>query len=401
MKILAVSHSCVADVNQQLFVALDQLPEVEVELIVPSNWKSEYSGKTETPTLLPAVEFPIHFMPVAMPGHVSLHFYKYLPVKYLRRFQPDVLLSAQEPWSLSGFQAAWLSRKLNAPFVFQTNQNIFKRYPLPFSWIEDFSYRTAEMALAYSEEARGVMVRKGLKRPSEVVPYATDISLFKKTDSRALRDELGLSDSLVLGYMGRFVPEKGIDTLVEAMRILHKQKSNVNIKALMVGTGPEEEHLRRLIAEAGLQSYFVFTGAVPHLQASDYMNCIDIFVLPSRTTPTWKEQFGRVIIEALACGIPIVGSDSGQIPILIEETGGGLVFAEGNATDLHGKLLRLIDDANQRHQFGRKGCLAVHNTFTYEAVASRLHCLLKSVVTSQVCRSASRPMISMNDKDNQ
>ena len=154
MKVLAMSHSCVADVNQQLFIRLNQLPDTDVELIVPAAWRNDYSGKVEAARKLTGVNFPIHHLPIVVPGNVSLHFYKSLPLSRFRRFGPDVVLSAQEPWSLSGWQALWISRKLNVPFVFQTNQNIHKHYPPPFRWIERQSYRDASVALAYSEEAR-------------------------------------------------------------------------------------------------------------------------------------------------------------------------------------------------------------------------------------------------------
>lgn len=372
MKILVISHSCVTDVNQQQFIALSRLPGVEVLLLMPNVWRSEYTGERHAPTLLPAVTFPICQAPIAIPGNVSLHFYTNLPLKQLKQFGSDVILSTQEPWSLSGLQAVFLAKLLRIPLVFQTNQNIKKSYPPPFSWIEQLSYRTASTALAYSEEARQVMLAKGLKRPSRVVPYGTDISLFQKEPNPILRQSLGVAGKVVLGYMGRIVKEKGLDTLVEAVAALQLKQPSSEIAVLIVGTGDGEAALRAQIESAGLSSCFVFTGAVPHRQAGEYMNCIDIFVLPSRTTPTWKEQFGRVIIEALACGVPVAGSDSGQIPMLIQGTGGGLVFAEGKVEDLAEKLFSLIHYPAQRELLGETGRSAVRTSYTYEAVAQQL-----------------------------
>jgi len=272
-------------------------------------------------------------------------------------------------------QAVFLSRLFHAPLVFQTNQNIRKKYPPPFSWIEQLSYRTCAAALAFSEEARQVMLAKGLKRPSQVVPYGTDLGLFHPHEESLLRETLGLGKRVVLGYMGRLVAEKGLDTLIEAVSLL-RQQPLTEFVVLVVGAGAEESALKRLIEKKGLQDQFVFTGVVPHLEAGSYMSCMDIFVLPSRTTPTWKEQFGRVIIEAMACGIPVAGSDSGQIPILIRETGGGLVFQEGNAEDLAEKLQELVNHPEKRAALGKAGQAAVQNAFTYEAVAKQLYDIL-------------------------
>ncbi len=382
MKVLAISHSCVTDVNQQQFTALNQMPNTEVLLIIPATWRNDYTGALQRPTILPSVSFPVCQLPVAVAGHVSLHFYTRLPLKQLRQFGPDIILSTQEPWSLSGLQAVWLSRILRVPLIFQTNQNILKYYPFPFSWIERISYRTSKVALAYSEEARQVMIRKGLDRPSHVVPYGTDLSLFHPQPNFLLRQKLQLSGKVVLGYIGRLVKEKGLDILVEAVKIICIQKPSQEVAVLIVGTGADEYALKQQIGQAGLEQYFVFTGAVPHRQAGEYMNCIDVFVLPSRTTSSWKEQFGRVIIEAMACGIPVVGSDSGQIPILLQDTRGGLIFREGDADDLAAQLLRLMNDPEERRRLGELGHAAVRHSYTYDAIAQQLFNILKSISTS-------------------
>jgi L-malate glycosyltransferase len=377
MKVLVISHSCVVDVNQQVFVALSRIPGLDVGLLAPANWKSEYTGQTMALTRLPEATFPMFPSPVLSPGHVSLHCYKQLPLKELRGFAPDVILSTQEPWSLSGLQAMYLSATLKAPLVFQTNQNILKRLPAPFSWIEAETYRRAAMAFAYSEEARQVLIRKGFRKPTAVVPYATDTRLFYRREVGSLSKRLGLEDAVVVGYLGRLVPEKGLDTLVEAMAALYRRGNlPVRVMALIVGSGSAEDALKQQVDTVGLGDRFVFTGSVPHSEAPDYMSCLDIFVLPSRTTPTWKEQFGRVIIEALSCGVPVIGSDSGQIPNLIRETGGGLVFPEGDAVKLADALERLVRNPAEKTRLAAAGARVVKEQFTCEAVARQMGELL-------------------------
>ncbi|MBC8103078.1 MAG: glycosyltransferase, partial [Cytophagales bacterium] len=322
MRIAAISHSCVVAVNQQLFVALSRIPGVEaVQLLVPANWRNEYTGADQAPTRLPDVDFPLLQRPVAKPGHVSLHAYRSLPLREWKAFRPDVLYAAQEPWSLANLQAIWLSRKLGAPLVFHTNQNILKRYPLPFSLFEQFAYRNAGAALAYSEDARQVMVTKGLKNPSAVVPYAVELSQFfpreagDSSEAMVLRRSLGIADSdFVVGYLGRFVPDKGLETLVRAAAriVAGTAPGDPPLKVLMVGAGPQEAELRGQIAALDLAEHFVWTGLVAHEKAGDYLRCMEAFALPSVTMPHWKEQFGRVLIEAMACGIPVIGSNSGQ-----------------------------------------------------------------------------------------
>lgn len=367
VKILAVSHSCIVDVNQRLFIELNRLPDTQVELVVPYEWVSEYDGKRFLSAHHPEATFPIHHVPVVKPGHITFHCYPHLPMAAIRRFAPDVIYSTQEPWSLSNLQFLLLAKQLKVPFFFHTNQNLFKNYPPPFRWFEQLAYKTAATALSYSEEARQVMIQKGLKRPSLVIPYATSIEQFQPGQEEALRQELGLTDSLVVGYMGRFVVDKGIDLLVEALTQLP-----LSVKLLLVGSGAEEARLRALAQERGVTERVVFAGAVLHNQADRYMRCLDILVLPSRTMPHWKEQFGRVLIEALACHIPVVGSDSGEIPNVIRDTGGGLVFKEGSVEGLTACLKELVASPERRAELVRMGVSAVHYRYTFEAVARKL-----------------------------
>jgi glycosyltransferase involved in cell wall biosynthesis len=378
VKILVISHSCVIDVNQQVYVDLAALPDTDVRLIVPANWRSEYTGEALEARVLPSVTFPVYRLPVARPGSVNLHFYKKLPMGELRAWKPDVVLASQEPYSLSGGQGLWLARRLGARFAFQTNQNILKKYPPPFSFIESACFRHAAVAMAYSEEARQVMARKGRTENTAVVPYFTDVRLFTpptmgdKDWAREVserREQLGLGGAVVVGYLGRLVPEKGLDILLDALARL---KTKTPVKALLVGTGVAEEALKAQAAALGLTDRVAFAGVVPHAEAGRYMACADILALPSRTTPSWKEQFGRVIIEALACGLPVVGSDSGEIPHLIRATGGGRVFREGDADDLAAKLTELADAPALRAELARVGGAAVRERYTSEAVARQL-----------------------------
>ncbi len=123
----------------------------------------------------------------------------------------------------------------------------------------------------------------------------------------------------------------------------------------------------------------VLTG-VAHEQMAGAYALMDVLVLPSHTTPTWKEQFGRVIVEALSCGVPVVGSDSGEIPWLIELTGGGLVFAEGDAGALAARLTRLREQPALRAELAERGRRACEEHFSLRASTDVLEGLLRGAV---------------------
>jgi len=377
MNVLALSHSCATDVNQQQFVAMNSLPRVNVELMIPDRWISEYTGEPFKPKLLPSVSFPVLRLPVVAAGNVSLHFYSALPKLSDLTNRPDVLLSTQEPWSLSGYQAARLARRFKIPYIFQTNQNILKRYPAPFSNIEQLHYRTASAGVAFSEEARNVLEKKGIQIPTYVVPYGTDTSVFHSGRSTALRQRLGVDNTLVVGYMGRLVPEKALDTFLMAAAKIKDDPDVPPFKLLFVGSGPDLDRLTALAASLSLTERTVFAGPVMHTEASDYLRCMDLFVLPSRTTASWKEQFGRVLIESMACGVPVLGSDSGAIPKVIEDTGGGLVFREDDVADCAAQLSKLLTDTQLRTSLGAQGARRVADRYSFEAVAKQLVTILE------------------------
>ncbi len=380
MKILAVSHACITDVNQQLYVELNKISGNDVTLCVPATWRSEYSTDLIRARVLPDVTFSIERLPVNLPGNINMHFYKSGINRLLTTTKPDVLFIDEEPWSLAAAQWLQLSRKYKVPAVVYTMQNIYKQYPFPFNLLEQRCYKTAQSIPVLNDEARAVLKRKGFQGDAPYLPLGCDLTLFHS--DRTKRAVVPGLTGVVLGYMGRLVPDKGVDTLIEAAAILLSRDPNLDFSLLIVGAGAEEEKLRSL-ANAKLKTgTAMFTGSVPHNQAGDYMRAMDVFVLCSRTRPNWKEQFGRVIVEAMATGTPVVGSNSGEIPVLINLTGGGMIFEEGNASSLADCLISLIQDAGRRAELGETGQRCVRSQFTHTAVAFTLNCILHDAVVN-------------------
>jgi glycosyltransferase involved in cell wall biosynthesis len=110
---------------------------------------------------------------------------------------------------------------------------------------------------------------------------------------------------------------------------------------------------------------------------------MDVLVLPSRTTPRWTEQFGRVLVEALGCGVPVVGADSGEIPWVVGVTRGGVVFPEGDDLVLAEVLDGLRMNPQRREELADEGRRQVMATFSVEAVASAFEGILRTVVGRQ------------------
>ena len=150
--------------------------------------------------------------------------------------------------------------------------------------------------------------------------------LFRPQAQPELRAELGIEpQEFVVGFVGRFVIEKGILTLLKALTPL-KERS---WKVVLLGRGELEAQIREEARRSGILDRLIIINSVPHDQVYRYINVMDTMVLPSETLTAqttltakgWKEQFGHVLIEAMACQVPVVGSDSGEIPHVIQDAG--------------------------------------------------------------------------------
>jgi glycosyltransferase involved in cell wall biosynthesis len=370
LRVLAVSHACAVEMNQWLYAHLARAGGVTLELVAPTHWQSHLRGKIPFQRL-PELSCPVHTLTPTCSGEdfrMHLAFYRGAG-RLVERLRPEWIYLDEEPYSLAALQFVLLARRAGARCVFNTMQNLVKRLPAPFRAIERTVYRHSAGATALTEEVAVVLREKGFRGPVAVVPLAVELSRFRPQPVPDLEAELGLQRP-VIGYIGRLTRAKGVDVLLEAMRRLAEEDRP--FQGLIVGGGPAEAEIRAQVAALGLGSRVRMAPAAPHDVVARYYNCLDVAVVPSRTTPGWKEQFGRVLIEAMACGVPVVGSDSGAIPEVIAAARGGLTFPEGNAGQLATRLRRLLNDPSLRRELGETGRTAVARLYGYEPVAACL-----------------------------
>ncbi len=353
MKLLVVSHACATAVNQAVYAELARQTGWAVDLVVPSNWRDEY-GRRCPVERWPTFAGNLLAVPVVRPGDIIGHFYRARLGRLVRRSDPDAVYMAHEPYAAATAQVYRAVRRSgrDRPVGFYSAQNIVKRYPPPFRWWEAGVYRASRFAFPCSDAVAATLVAKGYDGPARVLPLAIDPAVYRPhPEAAAARRELtGGADAVVLGYVGRLVPEKGLRTLMAALAEL----PDANWRLAVVGAGPLEAELRATAAAAGLGERVRFCGFVPHTDAPRLLSAMDVLVLPSETQPNWREQFGRVVLEAMACGTPVLGSDSGEIPNLIRDTGGGVTFAERDVPGLATALRHLIDNPAETPTSGRR-----------------------------------------------
>jgi glycosyltransferase involved in cell wall biosynthesis len=323
-------------------------------LITPERWSAYSAEHAEVPR-----DFVWVRLPAMLSGHNHLHIYRGLR-RTLDQLRPDLVHIDEEPWSAVTWQALRHARRLKARTLAFTWQNIDKRYPPPFGAIERHTHRQVNLIIAGNDEAAGLLRRRGFAGPIRVIPqFGVDLDIFVPRPST--RKQLGLpGDCFLIGYVGRLIPEKGVRTPVEALVQLPQ------VRLALAGTGPDESALRRFAARLGVANRVHFLGGVPSTRVPDVIAGVDALILPSRTSPRWKEQFGRVLVEAMAMGIPVIGSDSGEIPRVIGDA--GLVFPEGNAPAL-AVAVQMLQDDSLRTQLVSRGFDRVRAHFAQECIA--------------------------------
>jgi len=304
-----------------------------------------------------------------------------------RRFQPDIIHVENEAHSFILLQAL-LYRRLYAPkakvivFVW-ANQRLKGVKGRILNFLALLMRSKIDFYIAGNLEAKVLLMQGGIPADRVMVfpLVGVDMEYYKPAlpaERQRLRAKIGIApDEFVIGYVGRFVKDKGIFDLLKAFRILQVQISRIRVRLLCIGNGPLKEYLVSQKPDVLIFSPGGASEVLPYYQV------MNILVLPSRTMPGWKEQFGLVLTEAMACGVPVVGSSSGAIPEVIGDA--GLVFPEGNEQQLARHLQSLRTSLDLRYRLSELG----KHRATEEYGAKQIACRTIAVYQQLLNRSES------------
>lgn len=419
MRVLVLSKACYVAVYRKKLEELASLPGVQLTLLVPPYWRT---GKSKA-VLEPGMSHGYRILvdnPV-LNGNFHLHFYPRLP-QHLASLKPDLLHVEEEPYDLVTYHALRCARRAGIRTVFFTWQNIARRFPLPFRWFERYTLAHSAGAIAGNQAAGEILRRKGYRGPLALIPqFGVDPQLYSPRqglqyldgmadttaggrevnapflggnevalplgsddlrEAAGARTDRGQRDSshvvhedqnsvaiasgkarpLRIAYVGRFVPEKGIMVLLDAVAGLQGSWCLV-----LLGDGPLRPVIEKRCQARDLDGKVELRTSIPSASVPGFLREVDILVLPSLTTRGWMEQFGRVLVEAMACGVAVVGSDSGEIPNVIG--GAGLIAKEGDAADLRRQIQALLVDPALRQRLGEIGRNRVMNHYTQRQIA--------------------------------
>lgn len=326
MRILRVSHSASVDAWRERERALRRLGHA-VHLVAAQDW--EAGGAPVRLEARPDEAGTV--VGIRTWGrHPALFLYD--PVALWRELgRPhDVLDIHEEPFALATAEvlAVRALRRLRAPYLLYTAQNIAKRYPVPFRWLERAALRRAAAVVACNEGAAEIVRAKGLRGPAVVIPLGVDVPDVASTGTD--RD----ATTVRVGYAGRLEPHKGVRVLLDAV------DGDERLHLTLAGDGSLRDEVTARAAASGRVDVL---GGVAADDLPAFYVALDVLAVPSLETPGWVEQFGRVAVEAMACGVPVVATATGALPDVVG--GAGVLVPADDAAALRDALVGVGTDA--------------------------------------------------------
>jgi glycosyltransferase involved in cell wall biosynthesis len=355
MKILFVSHSSILKYHQQKLDILAAVYGHNICLCTPPYWFE--NGIKFAPYTGGSINY--------VTGNVYI-FKKRMFQIYLnacdivRKFNPDIVHVEEEPFTMAAWQFIKAAKKFGKKSLFFTWENLSRSYNPMFTYFNNYCIKNSGGIIAGNEEAKNIFKSRGFSGPIEVIPqYGLNMEDF------IIRKRKSGPSGFILGYVGRITPEKGIETLIDSLKGLD------NVKLMIAGSG-NSEYTAKIKERASMTGAKIeFSGFLGRDKIASFLASIDALVLPSLTTPRWKEQFGRVLIEAFASKIAVIGSSSGEIPNVIG--GGGLIFKEGSPESLRECIRKISSDSVLYDELAEKGFERVKTNYTNDIIAGKIN----------------------------
>jgi glycosyltransferase involved in cell wall biosynthesis len=312
-----------------------------------------------------------HVMSEARTGHMASVVFDPRARFAVGAARPDVVHVIGEAAYLATWQVMrWRARFWpEVPVTLYAAQNVVMRFPAPFPWLERYAYGAVDHTFPITPAALNVLRAKGYRGPATIVPLGVDTSLF--TPAPPGQSDAASSKRFRVGFVGRLEPHKGVDDLLRAAR-------QVDCDLVFVGTGSLAGQVR---AEAGRRpGRITLRDWAEHTELPELLRGMDVLALPStevvqRNVVRWvgialREQFGRVLVEAMACGVPVIGSDVGEIPYVIGPA--GLTFPAGDVAALADRIARVRDEPALAARLSRRGLHRAMSEFGWDRIAASM-----------------------------
>jgi len=364
-----------------LFFYLAQKTGLELQIVIPNITTQAYHELKNSKYYIGdqcTHKLRACFKNLSQKGHTALLAFSSRLGTIIKDFCPDVIHVTGECGYVATAQALYYRQKYcpSCGFTVFGGQNIYKHYLFPFPHIEKYVLNRTDAVFAIGNEHEEVVRLKGFEGPVSQIPLGVDTDIFYPIS----RKNVSVIDKVpkakfILGFVGKIIEQKGIYTLLETLQNLPE-----DIHLLLIGNGRERGKFQSRIKKLSLDGRITRINRIPHFKMPLYINLMDTLILPSKQTQTsniipllpipWKEQFGRVLVEAMACKKPVIGSQSGEIPNVIGP--GGLTFAPEDKNQLAKQILRLRNSKELCSRLAEKGYERVQKIYSWRVIAERM-----------------------------
>jgi glycosyltransferase involved in cell wall biosynthesis len=302
----------------------------------------------------------VRTVPIPIRGNASADADPYWHARTMRGlltdYRPDLLQIEEEPGSNGAAAIARAARRLKIPYVLLTRESLPVSRGTLAALRRNRALAGAAGLVSVNQHAGRLSLRGHPSLPHRTIPQL-GVPLPLSVERRP-------HTGLAIGFVGRLIPEKGLDLLFRAaVKLVGRWTITV------VGTGPAQEELEGLAERLGIAGRVTWLGALPRSGVDQVWPSLDVVVAPSRTTARWIETMPRAALEAMAHGIAVVGSAAGAIPETLGD--GGIVVPEEDVAALAEVLQRLHDQPGEHARLGAAGRRLVMDAYTDAAVARR------------------------------
>jgi glycosyltransferase involved in cell wall biosynthesis len=364
-RLISLGHSYCVALNRRLTTEMSKIggDRWEVTVAAPAFFRGDLQPiKTER---FADEKAELELLPAYLSALPHIFFYGWR-LRDLLDDSWDIVHCWEEPYIFAGGQVAYWTAK-RSRLVFWTGQTRVKNYPPPFAQLERYCFNRCAGWVSRGQLGIDAMLEKGNgNKPFAAIGLGVDLEVFypAKEAGLTIKRRLGWTDTgaPVVGFIGRFVEEKGPGTLMAALG-----QVSTPWRAIFLGGGPMLATMQSWASRYGDRVRIV--TAVPHEQVPEYLNAFDVLCAPSRTTTNWREVFGRMVIEAFACEVPVLGSDCGELPKVIGDA--GMIVSEDDIEGWARSLEKLLDSNELRRDLGKRGFDRVKQHFTWNAVAQK------------------------------
>lgn len=372
-KLLAIGHSYVVALNRSVMRELDRKGEYDVTVVAPSFFHGDQRSLALEPEP-PGSSLKVIGIDVYFSKSIHLFFYNLWQLKkILNDGGFDKAYLWEEAYILSGYQLSREFSQRKIPFCFYSCQNLQKEYPFPFSYFENSVFLKSQALAGCGVLVESVHREKGFLKKNEVLPFFVDLERFLPIP-RELKKERQNQKKLkgfVIGFMGRWTEEKGCRIFMQAINSLPPE---INWSCLILGQGPMKSDFLKWIEDKNYQDR-VQLHHLKHDEVPEWLPLCDVLLCPSQTTTFWKEQFGRMLVEAFALGVPVIASNSGEIPYVVGDA--GVIVDERNQEAWNKALLEMMQSSEQQEIYRQRGIVKSLN-YSAVSIAQQLASFLNS-----------------------